>query len=126
LLDEKKGGQSENEGGQASKKEKPKSCLERMFKKESKAETGPTVADTPKFRNQEIEAYEPSYYEHLFHIRNLRKVPGLKDLKSFKLAADDGDMINAQMMPHSCNGNVFTILFNYERASKRRDFEGRT
>ena len=35
-------------------------------------------------------------------------------------------MINAQMMPHSCNGNLFTIIFNYERASKRHDFEGRT
>jgi len=35
-------------------------------------------------------------------------------------------MINAQMMPFSCNGNLFTILFNYERASLRPNFEGRT
>jgi len=30
------------------------------------------------------------------------------------------------MMPFSCNGNLFTILFCYERASKRKTFEGRT
>jgi hypothetical protein len=55
----------------------------------------PTVADTPKFRNREIELYEPSYYEHLFHIRNLRKIPDLKDLESFNIEAGDKDMINA-------------------------------
>ena len=30
------------------------------------------------------------------------------------------------MMPFVCNGILFTILFNYERASRRKEFEGRT
>ena len=29
-------------------------------------------------------------------------------------------------MPHSCNGNLFSILFCYERATKRPTMEGRT
>ena len=85
-----------------------------------------TRADTPGFRNKEIEEQEPYYYEHMFHIKNLRKIKDLSSFPSFKIQAEDTDMINAQMMPFVCKGIFFTVLFNYERASKRREFEGRT
>lgn len=85
-----------------------------------------TKADTPGFRNKEIEEQEPFYYQHMYHIKNLRKINDLGSYQSFKLQSEDTDMINAQMMPFVCKGVLFTILFNYERASRRRDFEGRT
>lgn len=85
-----------------------------------------TAAETPGFRNKEIEEQEPYYYQHMFHIKNLRKISDLGSYQSYKIQAEDKDMINAQMMPFVCNGVLFTILFNYERASKRREFEGRT
>lgn len=53
----------------------------------------------------------------MYHIKNLRKIPGLSEFPSQKIEVkDDKDMINAQMMPHACHGHLFTILFNYERA----------
>ena len=62
----------------------------------------------------------------MFHIKNLRKINDLGLYESFKIRSEDEDMINAQMMPFVCNGVLFTILFNYERATKRRELEGRT
>jgi hypothetical protein len=85
-----------------------------------------TKADTPGFRNKEIEDQEPFYYQHTFHIKNLRKIKDLGSFQSLKIEAEDRDMINAQMMPFVCQGVLFTILFCYERATRRRDFEGRT
>ena len=85
-----------------------------------------TKAETPKFRNKEIEEQEPFYYQHMFHIKNLRKVSDLSTFESYKVDSEDMDMINAQMMPFVCKGVLFTVLFNYERATKKREFEGRT
>lgn len=119
------------------------------FGQEQFAEEDVTKAETPQLRNEEIEEQEPDHYQHMFHIKNLRKISGLKDQPSYQIEAEDKDMINAQMMPHVCNGVLFTILFNYERADPsincyhkdyvedntkraddeekpKRDFEGRT
>ena len=99
----------------------------RIFGDDTPKVDDPTIADSPGFRNKQIAQFEPYEYQHMFHIKNLRKIKGLKDLKSNKIIAEeDQDMINAQMMPFACNGNLFTILYNYERASKNKEFEGRT
>lgn len=41
-----------------------------------------TKADTPGFRNKQIEEQEPYYYQHMNHIRNLRKSDHLASAKS--------------------------------------------
>jgi hypothetical protein len=41
-----------------------------------------TKADTPGFRNKQIEEQEPYYYQHMNHIRNLRKSGNLATTKS--------------------------------------------
>ena len=48
-----------------------------------------TKADTPGFRNKEIEEQEPYYYQHMFHIKNLRKINDLGQYQSFKLQSED-------------------------------------
>ena len=54
----------------------------------------------------------------MFQLKNLRKIRNLASFPSFKVISKDADMIHAQMMPFVCNGVLFTVLFNYERASK--------
>ena len=96
------------------------------FYQEPEVKEDVTKADTPGFRNKEIEEQEPYYYQHMFHIKNLRKINDLSSFESYKVDSEDLDMINAQMMPFVCNGVLFTVLFNYERATKKIEFEGRT
>lgn len=69
---------------------------EKLFGDDTPPKDDPTIADTPKFRNKQIAQFEPYEYQHMFHIKNLRKIKGLKDLNSSKITAEeDEDMINA-------------------------------
>ena len=65
------------------------------FYTEVPAKEDVTKAETPGFRNKEIEEQEPYYYQHMFHIKNLRKINDLSSFPSFKIKSEDEDMINS-------------------------------